>query len=177
MTNLNGRTWYRPTEYANMYGKSRQAVNKLIDHGSVETKLIRGKTHVSGEPPLSWQKSAEEIGRIKIEKLYEAPPFCFQEDHLNETEEPHPEKEPFPGAWEIAKKFDRSWKEVEFVGNELKNDPANVELFFQILEDWSEGETDAWEEAGKPKIAPSIGIEHFFRKRLTKTLNRMQGRK
>lgn len=178
MKTINETTWYKQTEYADMYGRSRQAVNQLIKEGRLKTRTVNGRTLVSGLPPVSWQKSAQEIGEIKIGRLYDMPPFCFQCSYQDaEQEEPHPEKEPFPDAWEIAKKFDRSWKEVEFVGKELKNDPANVELFFQILNDWSEGEFEAWEEAGKPKRAPGIGIEHFFRKRLTETLNRMPTRK
>lgn len=172
MTTIDGRAWYRPTEYANMYGKTRQDVNGLMIRGSIATRTIRGKTHVSGTPPWTWKRI--DPAEIAVSKVMDKPPYCY----MDMDEEPHPEKSPFPGAWTIARRFDISWREVVFEGEKLNNDPAKVNAFFLILDAWNESTLDAEEHAtkyGQRKFKatepPEILIDYHFRERLRNLLN------
>lgn len=69
----------------------------------------------------------------------EPPPEYAEDEPEEETEEPEaprPEKEPFPGAWEIADvyKDQYPWELVASVGNELDGDGEAVCYYMQVLQ-------------------------------------------
>ena len=170
MIEQDGKKWYRPTEYADMYGKSRQSVNGLIERGTLQTRTIHGKTHVSGMPPYGWKRVPPQ--EALFNKLFHMHPFDFLWDE--ETEEPHPKDEPFPGAWKLAK--DVPWRYVVWAGAKLKNDPEKAAMFFRIMD----AEESAYSEAliqRKEQNPYQMVFEYYFIERLFKILNGMEPRK
>lgn len=179
MTVIDGITWYKPTEFANLYGKTRQDVNGLIIRGTISKMTIKGKTHVSGTPPWSWHKVTEgDTPPINWRTLYDKPPYSYMEAYAEYEpgEEPLPKDEPFPGAWMFARKFDRSWREITWIGKQVKNDPRKVFWYLSILTAFDDA-TDEAEQPGmvtpsKPCNPPEILIDYHFRKHIAELLNK-----
>lgn len=169
MTIQDGIKWYKPTEYADMYGKSRQSVNGLITRGHLQTRTIHGKTHVSGTPPYGWKPvSRQETMARKLQHMH---PYDFQDEYWDEQEPPPPKQEPFRGAWKLARIYDLSWRVVEWTGKKLKNDPDKVALFFRIMDDKDKAFWDAQDHNKVQMNPPEILFDYMFQNRLIRTLN------
>ena len=169
----NGEKWYRPAEYADMYGKSPQCVNGLIARGTIAKKTIKGKTYVSGFPPAGWERLSKQ--EALANRLHRMHPFDFQDELWEGKEPPPPNQEPFLGAWKLANDHDLSWRYVAWVGARLDNDPFKVALFFQII--------DAKDKAFAAALIPEKEenpiedlFEYYFNMGLFKILERIKTR-
>lgn len=173
MLEQDGTKWYRPTEYADMYGKSPQCVNGLINRGSIASRTIRGKTYVSGSPPFGWEKVyPQEALSNKLDRMH---PFDFQDRYWEGGEEPPPKDEPFRGAWKLAKKYDLSWRYVAWAGAKLKNNPFKTALYFQIIAAKDKAFSAA-EIQCRPQNPHENVFEYYFNGELFEILNNMEPR-
>ena len=106
-------------ELAKREGITEDAARKRAERGWYEKIKLGNRTYYRD---MMISEPAPEPVKFEIPELPPPPP--------------RPEKEPFPGAWEISETFkkDYSWVDVEQVGKELDGDGEAVGYWFFMVQ-------------------------------------------